>query len=149
MDEIELDEFPCTEYECTACIAPRSSLCWQCKKNVNKTYLTSPCDCAKVYIHVYCLEEIANKSDILYCPYCYTRYPLEIRSKSLSKMLWKNQITFIVQIIVLGLFLWFIYMAMQQIVNSSSSIYEYYHEWYKSTNEWRLIRPSTDYNIEE
>ncbi|XP_025263754.1 uncharacterized protein LOC112637721 [Camponotus floridanus] len=180
MDEIELDEFPCTEDECTACTAPRSSLCWQCESNVNKTYLISPCDCANVYIHDYCLEAIANISDILFCPFCSTFYPLEIRSKSLLKMLWKvcislfiisffvcincitgliiyltlsidvqNQITFIAQIIVLGLFFWFICMAMRQIVDSSMSIYEYYHQWYKSTNEWRLIRPSTDNNIEE
>lgn len=52
----------------------------------NKGKLVSPCKCIKQFIHVHCLEISANTQNVLDCPFCYTRYPLDIRCKSLLEV---------------------------------------------------------------
>jgi len=54
--------------------------------DVNRRELISACNCTNVFIHVHCLKEIGNTEHMLYCSRCKTRYPLEIRRKSLLKV---------------------------------------------------------------
>ncbi|KAL6441284.1 hypothetical protein ACFW04_003503 [Cataglyphis niger] len=60
-----------------------TALCWRCNKDKNKGKLVSPCKCIKQFIHVHCLEKAANTQNVLHCLFCHTRYPLDIRRKSL------------------------------------------------------------------
>lgn len=50
--------------------------------NESKGNVISPCNCAHKFLHIYCLELLANILKILHCPYCQARYPLEIQRKS-------------------------------------------------------------------
>ncbi|XP_025263757.1 uncharacterized protein LOC112637723 [Camponotus floridanus] len=159
-------------------IASSSYCCWRCKLDEdNREELVCLCRCADKLIHVYCLTKLVIAANIFYCPYCNARYPLERRPKSLLKMLLKvsydiflillmifvNYIIgrivsvallyvlspFITKIINQCIFLWDSYMMAPTIYEIIKGIYELYHQWYKSTYEWKLIRPSTVKNIEE
>ncbi|XP_029677999.1 E3 ubiquitin-protein ligase MARCH2-like isoform X2 [Formica exsecta] len=58
--------------------------CWRCNEGANKgKVIISPCKCTNQFIHVHCLEISANTRNILHCQFCRTRYPLEIKHKSL------------------------------------------------------------------
>lgn len=46
----------------------------------------NPCKCAYKFVHVHCLEMLANTQKKLHCPCCHTRYPLEKQHKSILKV---------------------------------------------------------------
>ncbi|XP_012234103.1 E3 ubiquitin-protein ligase MARCHF3-like [Linepithema humile] len=64
-------------------------VCRRCNLGANHGELIRPCRCIgpMEFIHIHCLEAMANLNNIYYCTLCYYAFPIELRNKPLIEWL--------------------------------------------------------------